>query len=103
MPISKNFSAQSALLQFAWAIPASHWRLAFEERLLTFAPVTAMRYIHLFMKSEEGTTSVEYAVLIALILLTTMVGIRQLTNGASGMWANNNVQLEAVGFNSPAP
>lgn len=62
-----------------------------------------MKHIRCFLKNEDGTTSVEYAVLLALILLTTIVGIRQLTNGASGMWANNNVQLEAVGFNSPAP
>lgn len=56
-----------------------------------------------FLREESGTTSVEYAVVLALILLTTIAGIRTLTNGASGMWENNNQQLINAGFGDPTP
>lgn len=72
-------------------------------RPITLPRQPAMSRFQRFLHDEAGTTSVEYGVLIALILLTTMVGIRTLTNGASGMWQNNNDQLDAVGFNAPPP
>ncbi len=62
-----------------------------------------MRSLLRFLREESGVTSVEYAVLLALILLTTMAGIRMLTNGAAGMWNNNNEQLISAGFATPAP
>lgn len=62
-----------------------------------------MKCLTHFLREESGTTSVEYAVVLALILLTTIAGIRTLTNGASGMWANNNQQLINAGFAGPSP
>jgi len=62
-----------------------------------------MRFLLRFLRDESGTTSVEYGVLLALILLTTIAGIRTLTNGAAGMWNNNNEQLISAGFATPAP
>jgi Flp pilus assembly pilin Flp len=62
-----------------------------------------MKRIWKFLVRDDGTTSVEYAVLLALILLTTIAGVRTLTNGASGMWDNNNDKLNAAGFATSAP
>lgn len=62
-----------------------------------------MSFLVRFLREESGTTSVEYAVVLALILLTTIAGIRTLTNGAAGMWSNNNQQLINAGFAGPTP
>lgn len=62
-----------------------------------------MRFFIRFLRDEAGTTSVEYGVLLALILLTTIAGVRTLTNGAAGMWNNNNDKLISAGFAGPPP
>lgn len=48
--------------------------------------------------SDEGTTSVEYAVLIALILLLCISAVRALGDNQSGMWGNSTQKLQDVGF-----
>lgn len=49
-------------------------------------------------RTESGATSVEYAVMLALILMTLIVGVRSVGNSTGGMWANNNEKLQSVGF-----
>ena len=47
---------------------------------------------------EDGVTSVEYAVLLALIVIVMIAGVKTLTSQQSAMWEHNHEQLEAVGF-----
>jgi pilus assembly protein Flp/PilA len=51
-----------------------------------------------FVKEQSGATSVEYAVMLALILMTLIVGVRTVGNGTNGIWANNQSKLEEAGF-----
>ncbi|MEZ6067776.1 MAG: Flp family type IVb pilin [Planctomycetaceae bacterium] len=51
-----------------------------------------------FWREEEATTAVEYAVMLALILLGCIVAVRALGDSGSGMWGNNKAQLDAAGF-----
>lgn len=51
-----------------------------------------------FFREEEAATAVEYAVMLALILLA-MVGTIKALGGASGsMWGSNYTQMKAAGF-----
>ena len=51
-----------------------------------------------FIEKEDGPTAVEYAVMLALILLA-MVGTIKALGGASGsMWGSNYTQMKAAGF-----
>lgn len=57
-----------------------------------------MRLCQRILKSESGTTTVEYAVLLALIVIVMIVGVKTLTSQQSAMWEHNHEELEAVGF-----
>jgi pilus assembly protein Flp/PilA len=57
-----------------------------------------MRVLTRFLKSEDATTAVEYAVMLALIMITCLVAIRALGDSSSGMWGGNKAKLDAVGF-----
>jgi pilus assembly protein Flp/PilA len=60
-----------------------------------------MRSLHAFLQSDDAATAVEYAVLLALIMLTCIVAIRAFGNSSSGLWGNSKTQLDAHGFSSP--
>jgi Flp pilus assembly pilin Flp len=51
-----------------------------------------------FLRSDDATTAVEYAVMLALIILTAIVGIKALSLGSGGMWGNIDSELSGVGF-----
>ena len=51
-----------------------------------------------FLAQESGATAVEYAVMLALILMTLIVAVRTVGNSTSGIWADNEAKLEAAGF-----
>lgn len=51
-----------------------------------------------FLREESGATAVEYAVMLALILMTLIVAVRTVGNGTSGIWANNEAKLNEAGF-----
>ncbi|REJ86745.1 MAG: Flp family type IVb pilin [Planctomycetota bacterium] len=51
-----------------------------------------------FLKEEAGATAVEYAVMLALILLACVGAIKVLGDSSDGMWGNNYSQLKANGF-----
>lgn len=51
-----------------------------------------------FLRSDEAATAVEYAVMMALILLACIGAIRSLGDGSSGLWGNNKSELDAAGF-----
>jgi pilus assembly protein Flp/PilA len=57
-----------------------------------------MKHIWTFLKSEDGPTAVEYAVMLAMILMSIIGSISILGAASSGMWGKNQSQLEAHGF-----
>ena len=57
-----------------------------------------MGLLHRFLREEEAATAVEYAVMLAMILLTAIGGISALSDQAGGMWGNIVGELTAVGF-----
>lgn len=55
-----------------------------------------MRTINKLLQDESGPTSVEYAVMLAFILLVCLAAIQTLGISASNMWSNNQQQLEQM-------
>lgn len=51
-----------------------------------------------FLKGEDGTTAVEYAVMLALIIGLCIGAITNLGAGGSGMWGSNLTKLQSAGF-----
>jgi pilus assembly protein Flp/PilA len=45
------------------------------------------------LKSEDGATAVEYAVLLALILVALISAITSVGNSTSGLWQNDVNQI----------
>lgn len=46
-----------------------------------------------FLKGEEATTAVEYAVMLALILLTIFGSVVAFGGGAASWWGNINTEI----------
>jgi len=57
-----------------------------------------MAPVQQFLREESGATAVEYAVMLALILMALIVGVKSVGNSTSGIWADNQTKLEAAGF-----
>ena len=53
-----------------------------------------------FLHREDAATAVEYAVLLALILLTAIGAIVVFGQAANQTWNNNNASLKAANFGS---
>jgi pilus assembly protein Flp/PilA len=53
-----------------------------------------------FWREEEAATAVEYAVMLALILIAVMSAIGAVASQAGGMWGNTKNSLDAAGFGS---
>lgn len=51
-----------------------------------------------FLFEEDGTTAVEYCVMLALLLLTLIVGLASTSGGVSDWWNNINTELNANGI-----
>jgi pilus assembly protein Flp/PilA len=49
-----------------------------------------------FLKRDDGTTAVEYAVMLALIVGVCMTGISYFGGVASGSWQDTSQKLSAV-------
>ncbi len=47
------------------------------------------RAISQWLAQEDGPTTVEYAILLALILMMAMTAIRSLGGGVEGRWKHN--------------
>jgi pilus assembly protein Flp/PilA len=45
------------------------------------------------LKEEEGPTTVEYAILLALILVVLIFSITAVGNSTSGVWQNDSQQI----------
>lgn len=48
-----------------------------------------------FILSEDATTAVEYAVLLAMILIAIIVGVTSAGGGVSAWWGNIKTKVEA--------
>ncbi len=57
-----------------------------------------MQAISAFLREEQAATAVEYAVMLALILLSIIAAIGQVGGASNSMWGNNNTQLKNAGF-----
>jgi pilus assembly protein Flp/PilA len=51
-----------------------------------------------FLRNDEAATAVEYAVMLALILLVAIAAIASFGQQTSTVWSNNNSELENVHF-----
>lgn len=51
-----------------------------------------------FLRREQGATAVEYAVMIALILVVVMAGITATGGGVAGWWSDIDGDLDTHGF-----
>jgi len=52
------------------------------------------------VREDQGATAVEYAVMLALILLTCLASVIAVGNSTADSWSNTNTQLNNVGFGS---
>ena len=57
-----------------------------------------MNAIRKFLFSQDGTTAVEYCVMLGLIVLSAIIGIISAGSGVSGWWTNINTELDSNGF-----
>lgn len=53
-----------------------------------------------FAAEEQGATAVEYAVMLAMILLVTLASIVAVGNATSNSWQNTNTKMSAAGLGS---
>lgn len=51
-----------------------------------------------FLFDESGTTAVEYAVMLALILTAIIAGVTTVGGGSNGWWGRSVTEMEANGF-----
>lgn len=57
-----------------------------------------MNRVLAFLRNEEGATAVEYAVLLALILVVLIASITSFGSSTGGMWGNIHSELDGAGF-----
>ena len=57
-----------------------------------------MRWVYHFMASEDGPTSVEYGVLLALILMAVMGAVGAAASQTGGMWGTIDSDMAAAGL-----
>jgi pilus assembly protein Flp/PilA len=61
---------------------------------------TTMRFLLSLLRDEQAATAVEYAVMLALILVVIIGSIASVGAGTGGMFSTNNTALQAAGFGS---
>lgn len=59
---------------------------------------TALAAARRFLRSEDGPTSVEYAVMLALILASIFGTVGVVGGTAGGLFSNAQTELDAAGF-----
>jgi pilus assembly protein Flp/PilA len=57
-----------------------------------------MRWIYQFLASEDGPTAVEYAVLLALILMAVMSAVGAVGSQTGGMWGHIDSDMSSAGL-----
>ncbi|MCA9038045.1 MAG: Flp family type IVb pilin [Planctomycetaceae bacterium] len=56
------------------------------------------RVIRKFIHDDSGPTAVEYAVMLALIIVLCISGISMVGGGNNGWWTRTNTSLQSYGF-----
>jgi pilus assembly protein Flp/PilA len=51
-----------------------------------------------FLRNEDAATAVEYAVMLAMILLTAIVAVASFGTQTGGMWGSIGGKLDDAGF-----
>ncbi|MCR9198194.1 MAG: Flp family type IVb pilin [Planctomycetaceae bacterium] len=51
-----------------------------------------------FLRNEDGTTAVEYCVMLAMILLVLIVGLLSAGGGVANWWTSIDTELDTNGF-----
>ncbi len=54
--------------------------------------------IRSFLRNDDGPTAVEYAVMLAAILMVLIGTVRQIGSASDGLWTNNNQKMEDAGM-----
>ncbi len=57
-----------------------------------------VRTFRRFLFNDDGVTSVEYCVMLALILLVMMIGVVATGGGVAGWWGDIDSDLDTHGF-----
>ena len=55
-----------------------------------------VNWIKQFLDDEDATTTVEYAVMLMLIIGTCLTIVQALGSGSNGLWANNSAKIGAA-------
>jgi pilus assembly protein Flp/PilA len=59
-----------------------------------------MKFLRSLIREEEAATAVEYAVLLALILMAVFGAIGSVGAGTGGMWGSINNDMVSAGMGS---
>ncbi len=59
-----------------------------------------MKRLFTLVRDEDAATAVEYAVMLALILLAVISAIGVVGQQSGGMWGSIDADLQAAGFGS---
>jgi pilus assembly protein Flp/PilA len=62
------------------------------------AKVCSMTWIHHFLSDDEGTTAVEYAIMLAMILMAVITGVSAFGAAQSGYWTRIDSDMKGHGF-----
>ena len=54
--------------------------------------------LNTFLRDTDGTTAVEYAVMLAMILTAVIVGLTSAGGGVLSWWTNIDTELDSNGF-----
>ncbi len=57
-----------------------------------------MQFLKRFLKEEDGPTSVEYAVMLAAILMACIVAIGAIGTQTNSLFENSNTEMQNHGF-----
>ena len=57
-----------------------------------------MKALLAFIRNDQAATAVEYAVMLAMIIVTCVAAISSFGNASNGMWGGIDSDLDAVGF-----
>ena len=60
-----------------------------------------LRRVIRFLRDESGPTAVEYAVMLAMIIVAVMGAIGVVGHETGGMWSNVKGELDTHGFGAP--
>ena len=59
-----------------------------------------MRQVLRLLREDRAATAVEYAVMLALLLMVIIGSIVSVGAGTGGLWSSSNSAMESVGFGS---